>query len=73
MLRHLGVEGSLHADVDVGIGQVLTIAVQEARIQDHVEEGGWFNSKDVFVKDADLQNRMLNVFGMYWHIIVKAS
>ena len=38
-----------------------------------MEEGGWFNSKDVFVKDADLQNRMLNVFGMYWHIIVKVN
>ena len=38
-----------------------------------MEEGGWFNSKDVFVKDADLQNRMLNVFGMYWHLIVKVN
>ena len=38
-----------------------------------MEEGGWFNSKDVFVKDSDLQNRMLNVFGVYWHIIVKVT
>jgi hypothetical protein len=34
-------------------------------------EGGWFNSKDVFVHDPDEQNSMLDVFGMYWHIIVK--
>ena len=36
-----------------------------------MEDGGWFNSKNVFVKDTDLQNRMLDVFGVYWHIIVK--
>ena len=38
-----------------------------------MEEGGWFNSKDVFIKETDLQARMLDVFGMYWHIIVKVS
>lgn len=52
---------------------IMAILYKYQLIQDHVEEGGWFNSKDVFVKDADLQNRMLNVFGMYWHIIVKVS
>ena len=36
-----------------------------------MEDGGWFNSKNVFIKDTDLQNRMLDVFGVYWHIIVK--
>ena len=38
-----------------------------------MEDGGWFNSKNVFIKDADLQNRMLDVFGVYWHIIVKVK
>ena len=42
-------------------------------VQDHMEDGGWFNSKNVFIKDTDLQNRMLDVFGMYWHIIVKVK
>lgn len=42
-------------------------------VQDHMEDGGWFNSKNVFIKDADLQNRMLDVFGVYWHIIVKVK
>ena len=36
-----------------------------------MEDGGWFNSKNVFIKDTELQNRMLDVFGVYWHIIVK--
>ena len=35
-----------------------------------MEDGGWFNSKNVFIKDTDLQNRMLDVFGVYWHTIV---
>jgi len=52
---------------------IMMILYKYQLIQDHLEEGGWFNSKDVFVKDADLQNRMLNVFGMYWHIIVKVN
>ena len=38
-----------------------------------MEDGGWFNSKNVFIKDTDLQNRMLDVFGVYWHIIVKVK
>ena len=38
-----------------------------------MEDGGWFNSKNVFIKDTDLQNRMLDVFGVYWHIIVQVN
>ena len=51
----------------------IILMIQYQLIQDHMEEGNWFNSKEVFVKDSELQNNMLDVFGMYWHIIVKVT
>lgn len=40
-------------------------------INEHTRELGWYNDRHVFLKNEDEQAKMMHVFGLYWHIMVK--
>ena len=42
------------------------------RIQDS-HPGSWYNRSDIFVHDDDEESRLLNVFGFYWHTMMKVA
>jgi len=53
---------------------VLTIGLlyKLQKIEDS-REGHWYNSPEIFVRNDDEEAEMLNVFGFYWHLILKVA
>ena len=35
--------------------------------------GSWYNAPDIFVRNDDDEREMLNVFGFYWHLIIRIA
>ncbi len=42
------------------------------RIQDSHADS-WYNHEDIFVTDDDVEKRLLNTFGFYWHTCMKVA
>ena len=36
-------------------------------------EGHWYNSPEIFVRNDEEEAEMLNVYGFYWHLIIKVA
>ena len=36
-------------------------------------EGHWYNSPEIFVRNDEDEAEMLNVYGFYWHLIIKVA
>ena len=54
---------------------LLTIALlcKLQKLNDHMEDSGWYNSPQVIMDNPDEEEKMLDVFGCYWHTCVRIA